>query len=99
MTVGTWHRSENVAFNAVSCATVPISILGAEPSRYDEFEHDVRREYRWVPGIVYRPKRAAILQSFLDRPRICQFEPVFERFERKARTNVSGAIQALIGRS
>ncbi len=48
-------------------ADIDLAILGAIPSRHDEFERDVRTEYRWVPGIVYRPKRAAILQSFPDR--------------------------------
>lgn len=45
---------------------------------------------------IYGPKRAAILQSFLDRPRIYQTGPTFERFEAKARDNVSRAIQTLI---
>jgi predicted metal-dependent HD superfamily phosphohydrolase len=78
---------------------IDLAILGADPSRYAEFEHDVRREYRWVPGIVYRSKRATILQSFLDRPRIYHSEPAYERFEGDARTNLSGAIRALIGGS
>jgi predicted metal-dependent HD superfamily phosphohydrolase len=76
---------------------IDLAILGAAPSRYDEFERDVRREYRWVPGMVYRPKRAAILQSFLDRSRIYHWEPAYERFESQARVNVSGAIQTLVG--
>jgi len=76
---------------------IDLAILGAVPSRYDEFERDVRREYRWVPGMVYRPKRAAILRSFLDRPRIYHWEPVYARFEGNARTNVSEAIHTLIG--
>jgi predicted metal-dependent HD superfamily phosphohydrolase len=78
---------------------IDLAILGADPSRYDEFERDVRREYRWVPGIVYRSKRAAILQSFLDRPRIYHSEPAYERFEGNARTNLSGAIRSLVGGS
>jgi predicted metal-dependent HD superfamily phosphohydrolase len=78
---------------------IDLAILGADPSRYDEFEYDVRREYRWVPGFVYRSKRAAILQSFLDRPRIYHSEPAYERFEGKARTNLSGAIRSLVGGS
>lgn len=78
---------------------IDLAIFGATSNRYDEFEHDVRREYRWVPGIIYRPKRAAILQSFLDRPRIYHWECIYDRFERNARTNVSGAIRALIGGS
>jgi predicted metal-dependent HD superfamily phosphohydrolase len=75
---------------------VDLSILGAEPSRYEEFERDVRKEYRWVPRFIYGPKRAAILQSFLDRPRIYQCEPMFERLEAKARTNVSRAVRILV---
>ena len=78
---------------------IDLAILGAAPSRYEEFERDVRREYRWVAGIVYRSKRAAILQSFLDRPRIYHWEPTYERFERTARTNVSAAIRTLVGGS
>ena len=78
---------------------IDLAILGADPSRYDEFERDVRREYRWVPGIVYRSKRAAILQSFLDRPRIYHSEPACERFEGNARANLSGAIRSLVGGS
>ena len=78
---------------------IDLAILGAVPSRYEEFERDVRREYRWVPGLVYRPKRAAILQSFLDRPRIYHWEPAYARFERQARVNVSGAIRTLVGGS
>jgi predicted metal-dependent HD superfamily phosphohydrolase len=78
---------------------IDLAILGADPSRYDEFEHDVRREYRWVPGIVYRSKRAAILQSFLDRPRIYHSDPAYERYESNARTNLAGAIRTLNGGS
>jgi predicted metal-dependent HD superfamily phosphohydrolase len=78
---------------------IDLAILGATPARYDEFERDVRREYRWVPGFMYRSKRAAILQSFLDRPRIYHAEAAFGRFESKARKNMLGAIQTLTGRS
>lgn len=76
---------------------IDLAILGSEPNRYAEFERDVRKEYRWVPGIVYRRKRAEILQSFLDRARIYHWEPVYARFERQARVNVSGAIKTLQG--
>jgi len=76
---------------------IDLAILGAAPPRYGEFERDVRREYRWVPGFIYRSKRAAILQSFLDRPRIYNWESVFRQFEDRARSNLSAAIFALRG--
>ena len=78
---------------------IDLSILGADPGRYDEFERDVRREYRWVPRFIYAPKRAAILQSFSNRPRIYHYEPTFERFEKEARMNIARAIRTLSGGS
>jgi predicted metal-dependent HD superfamily phosphohydrolase len=74
---------------------IDLAILGSEPNRYAEFERDVRKEYRWVPGIIYRSKRAEILRSFLDRPRIYHWEAVHERLEAQARSNVSQAIRTL----
>lgn len=74
---------------------IDLSILGSVPERYSEFERDVRREYRWVPRVVYRRKRARILKSFLDRPRIYHFEPLADRFEAMARRNIAGAVRTL----
>jgi predicted metal-dependent HD superfamily phosphohydrolase len=76
---------------------IDLAILGSVPTRYAEFERDVRKEYRWVPGIVYRSKRAEILQSFLDRPRIYHWDAAYLRFEPQARVNVLQAIQTLKG--
>lgn len=74
---------------------IDLAILGSAPERYEEFERDVRREYRWVPMIVYRRKRAEILMSFLDRSRIYHFEPLADRFEAAARRNIAGAVRTL----
>jgi predicted metal-dependent HD superfamily phosphohydrolase len=77
---------------------IDLAILGSDPKRYAESEHDVRKEYRWVPGIVYRRKRVEILQSFLDRRRIYHWEQAYERFELPGRANVAQAIRALQGK-
>lgn len=95
--MATRHVSSPADGDSSLVVDIDLAVLGATPNRYDEFEHDVRREYRWVPGIIYRSKRAAILQSFLDRPRIYHWEPLYERFEHQARANMSGAIRALVG--
>lgn len=72
---------------------IDLAVLGTEPARYEEFERDVRKEYRWVPGVIYRSKRAEILQSFLDRPRIYHTDLISSRFERNARANLTNAIR------
>src|SRR5690606_3199839 len=35
-----------------------LSILGAEPERFDAYEADVRKEYGWVPQAAWREGRA-----------------------------------------
>ncbi len=74
---------------------IDLSILGSSPDRYDQFEHDVRNEYRWVPGFIFRKKRKEILQSFLDRDRIYLNDYFFLRFEQSARENLSRTVALL----
>jgi predicted metal-dependent HD superfamily phosphohydrolase len=93
--MATCHIASPADGDARLLVDVDLAILGAEADRYEEFERDVRREYRWVPSFIYRSKRAAILQSFLDRPRIYHLELTHQRFEERARTNIVGAIRAL----
>ncbi len=93
----TRHVAESAEPDSQLVVDIDLAILGADRARYEEFERDVRIEYRWVPGILYRSKRAEILKSFLDRPRIYQWEPLHQRFERSARENVAWAIRALRG--
>lgn len=74
---------------------VDLSILGSPPEAYDRYEDDVRREYRWVPGFIFRKKRRAILESFLRREAIFLTEPFFERYEASARANLRRACSKL----
>ena len=45
---------------------VDLSILGQNEQRFAEYEAQIREEYRWVPGLIFKPKRAEILQRFLE---------------------------------
>jgi predicted metal-dependent HD superfamily phosphohydrolase len=78
---------------------IDLAILGSDADRYAEFERDVRKEYKWVPGMIYRKKRAEILRSFLDRGRIYHWDQAYEKFEAQARINVAQVIHALSGGS
>ncbi|MBW8722769.1 MAG: hypothetical protein JF626_13170, partial [Polaromonas sp.] len=62
---------------------------------YRQFERDVRSEYRWVRWPRYVKGRSAVLQSFLDRPRIYSTPWFFERYEARARSNLQAALTAL----
>lgn len=74
-----------------------LSILGVDEAAYARFETDVREEYRWVPGPLFRRKRAEILESFLARPTIYSTAPFRTKYEAPARRNLTAAIAALRG--
>lgn len=76
---------------------VDLSILAANPDRFDEYERQVREEYSWVPGFVFRSKRRKILADFLRRPRIFGTEQFFRAYEAQARTNLRRSIEQLGG--
>lgn len=90
-------RHEAVANDPDSRLVVDIdlSILGADEAAYKEFEINVRKEYRWVPALLFRRKRAEILESFLARPQIYTTQQFHDRYEVTARRNLSSAVERL----
>jgi predicted metal-dependent HD superfamily phosphohydrolase len=90
-------RHEAVANDADSRLVVDIdlSILGVDEAAYAQFEVNVRKEYRWVPSLLFRRKRAEILESFLARPEIYTTQLFRDRYEVTARRNLSQAIERL----
>lgn len=74
---------------------VDLAILGSDEVRYRRFERDVRREYRWIPGPVFRRARTRILRSFLERDTIYATAPLRERLETAARANLERSLAEL----
>jgi len=68
---------------------IDLAILGSSPTRFAEYERQVRAEYSYVPDFLYRKKRKQILQSFLKRRPIYQMPDFQLRFELQARRNLS----------
>jgi len=74
---------------------IDLSILGTAPNTYDQFEVNVRREYKRVPSFIFRTKRKAILSGFLSRDHIYATAYFREQFEDQARMNLWRAISNL----
>ncbi len=47
---------------------IDMSILGADPVIFEEYDSQIRREYWWVPVKDYNFLRARVLRGFLDSP-------------------------------
>lgn len=95
--MATEHDAPAATPDAQLLIDVDLAILGADVTTYERFEENVRKEYRWVPGPMFRPARTRILQSFLDRERIYATAPFHDRLETAARKNLSNALRALAG--
>jgi predicted metal-dependent HD superfamily phosphohydrolase len=74
---------------------VDLAILGAPLGRFEEYERQVRAEYSGVPGVLFRPRRRAILKGFLGRDRIYRTAYFHDRFEAKARENLQRSVARL----
>lgn len=72
-----------------------LSILGAPAETYSAYSDAIRREYSWVPDDAYREGRLKVLTNFLGRARLYFTEPLAERFETRARRNLSGEVRTL----
>lgn len=74
---------------------VDLSILGASPARFDDYEAQVREEYAWVPGWVFRRKRSELLAQFLSRGSLFNTDAFRNTHEAQARLNLQRSISAL----
>ena len=71
---------------------IDLAILGAAPARFAEYQQQVRAEYRWVPAPLYRMKRRAVLQGFLQRAAIYSSAHFHQHLEAQARCNLQAAL-------
>lgn len=77
--------------------SIDLSILGAEPERYDAYARAIREEYAHVPEPAWRAGRAAVMQRFLDSPRLFPDPDFAARLDAPARANIRREITALAG--
>jgi predicted metal-dependent HD superfamily phosphohydrolase len=95
--LATKHDAEPPSPDAALLVDVDLAILGTAPERFDEYERQIRDEYSWVPGFVFRRKRREILQGFLARPRLYSTSHFRDRYEAPARANLTRSIRLLGG--
>lgn len=86
--LATKHHSPPVTHDAQILVDVDLAILAAEPSRFDQYEKQVREEYSWIPGFVFRHKRRQLLKALLKRQSIYSTALFQQRYELRARENM-----------
>jgi predicted metal-dependent HD superfamily phosphohydrolase len=75
--------------------SIDLSILGAEPARYDAYAAAIRQEFIHVPDGDYRAGRAKVLGQFAARPVIFPDTAFAARYDRPARENLARELASL----
>lgn len=91
------HQVERTDRLGAILISIDLSILGAEPARYDAYAAAIRREYAHVPDSDYRAGRAGVLRQFAARPFIFPDAGFAEAYDRQARENLARELAALSG--
>lgn len=92
MILATTHQATPPPGDTDILIDIDLAILGAEPPRFAEYERQIRKEYSWVPGFLFRQKRAEVLAGFLARPQIYRTSLLHTRLEARARRNLITAM-------
>jgi len=95
--MATCHSALPVTPDAQLLVDIDLSILGALPGRFAEYEAQIRQEYAFVPEDLFRQKRGEILRTFLARPVIYSTPHFQAALEARARGNLRLAIAGLTG--
>ena len=72
-----------------------LAVLGSEPSAYQAYVTGVRVEYAHVDSESWSVGRAAVLRSYLDRERLYSTEEARNRWEARARANMTAELMSL----
>ena len=72
-----------------------LSILAASPETYADYASRIRREFRRVPGFLFRRGRRKVLRHFLAMPRIYKRDAIAALWEDRARTNLQTELASL----
>lgn len=75
--------------------SIDLAILGAEPEAYDAYARAVREEYAHVPDQAWKLGRPAVLKKFLEARVIYPDPDLRQRFEARARANLTREIAEL----
>ena len=95
--LATRHDAEPDDGDAALVMDIDLTVLGAEPPRYDFYAEDIRKEYAHVDDEAYRNGRAEVLRGFLDRKMIYHTRHFRKLLEEQARENMIGELAALVG--
>ena len=90
--LSTKHNDEPENSDTKYLVDIDLSILGAAPNIFQAYEKNIRKEFEWVPDLLFRKKRFEVLKTFLKRKNVFYTEFFREKYEHQARTNLNSVL-------
>jgi predicted metal-dependent HD superfamily phosphohydrolase len=81
-------------FDLLHFLDADLSVLGASEADYWTYARQVRREYRLVPDLLYRPGRRKVLAKMLDAPALYRTPAMHHELDTAARRNLQAELRA-----
>jgi predicted metal-dependent HD superfamily phosphohydrolase len=95
LVVLTKHPSHPSSNDEKYLIDIDLAILGANEQRYDQYESSIRKEYGFVPSLLYKKGRRKLLLSFAESDRIYLTADFYKKYENQARLNIHRALKNL----
>ena len=89
------HRPDDDDVAGQVLCDADLAILAADPDRYAAYTAGVRREHAAVPDADFAAGRTAVLRDLLAKPTLFHTDGARQRWERRARENVTREIEQL----
>lgn len=86
---------ENESLEEQLLLDLDLGILGTDTTIYEQYAIQVRKEYAWVLGPIYRHNRKKVLKKFLAMPQIYRTNYFQTNFEEAARNNIQSELLKL----
>ncbi|MBU1199037.1 MAG: hypothetical protein KKF46_08390 [Nanoarchaeota archaeon] len=87
--------SKNLTIEQQVMQDLDLVIFGQPAPVFDQYDENIRKEYWWVPPLIYQEKRKEVLEGFLSRKYIYQTTLLGLEYEENAKQNLKRAIKRL----
>ncbi len=74
---------------------IDLAVFGRPEPAYRRYAQQIRAEYAWVEASVYREERSRVLRRFLERPSLYETAWFHDRYEARARRNLTAELHRL----
>lgn len=93
--LATRHNIVPTDIDAMFMVDIDLAILGSRPEIYTQYEHKIRKEYQWIPELIYLQAREQLLESLLDRKYVYTTSFFRDLYENQVRANLQHSINIM----